>query len=237
MAVTFVTQNTDDWPNSVGASRGHTITSPAAGDLLLWTLTSTSGAGVTTSITGGGVTTWAELYASAFSNYHVAIWWGVVDGTPSTSITSNYSGAKNGCVNISQFTGASAWAANNTARATATSTTKSAGSATPSTSGDFVHIVVSEHIGGDSPSAGPTDGFTALTEVERLSGLGTGLMNNSAYRIDTGAATAGNPTWTINSQVWEGVHGIIKATLPAGGAGPSGSGVLRNLPNLRSLAR
>lgn len=241
MALSLVTQ---DIANTGGfaTSRNVSITAPAVGDLLVAFIGTTNTAGETTGVTGGGVTTWAELKKSAFSNYHVAIWWGVVDGTPGTTVTCTADNSKAWAINVSQFTGASAWAADaNTATATATSTSKGSGSATPAGgSGDYLHLCTALHIGGDDPSAGPTDSFTALTQAKIASGGGTGNTNNSAYRIDTGAATAGNPIWTITSQVWEGVHGIIEATVPSGGDSPSpgtGSGILRGLVNLRGLSR
>lgn len=217
MALSLVTQATVA-TGGFATSRNVTISAPSAGNLLVATIGTTNTAGETTGVTGGGVTTWAELHKSAFTNYHVAIWWGVVDDTPTTTVTLTANNSKAWAVNVSEWTGASAWAADtNKNRATATSTSKGSGSATPSTSGDFLHISIGFHSGGQDPSAGPTDGFTGLTQAKITSGGGTGNTNDSAYRIDSGAATAGNPIWTITSQAWEGVHGIIKATLSGGG--------------------
>lgn len=193
-----------------------TATFPAAttkGNLLILCvgLQATTGtAGPVSSVTGGGVTTWRQAahLANSGAIQDISIWWGVVDGTPSTTVTANYPSNVTiaGDMGAQEYSGASS---GNLATSQPDQTHTNSGSST--TPGDTTTITNS---GGGRleviaicmnsttvASSGPTNSYT-----QDFSGVtvGTGPAVQAAHLIlgaftttDTGA------TWTFSlSGAW-----------------------------------
>lgn len=202
MAIALVTQTTAF--ASATTSKVVTITSPTSGDCLVMSFGGT-GFPQISGVSGGGVTTWTLLKKSGYSNFNAELWFGIVDTTPSTSVTITFGATSTGSINLSEWSGIkTSGAADATSTSAATTTTKGAGSITASTYPSVV-ISVAFHNSTTSPSGGPTASFTALTEAKDASGY----CNNTSYRIWTGAPSAVDPEWTIASQDWEGVSGVL----------------------------
>jgi hypothetical protein len=202
MAIAFVRQATASFTGASGTSLAVTITAPTAGNALVLTLTGNAFPRIS-SISGGGVT-WAVLKASDFNNWNAEVWYGLDSSGSGTTVTITMGATGNAAVNVSEWSGIkTASAADTTNTNSATGTAVTTGSVTPSAAPALV-IGVTAHNDTASPSAGPDGGFTALTQV-----IGSSMVNNSAYLIQTSAAAA-NPGWTLAGSVtWEATAGVL----------------------------
>lgn len=204
MAIAFVQQATAT--QAAGTTATATLgASPTSGDTLVACIA--SGAGDVSGVSGGGVTTWTKLKGPGpVSSAWVNIYFGVVDTTPSTSVTAT---AASGTIalNVSEWSGikTSGAADASTAQAQGPGTTPAAGPITAA-SGPALYVGAGTH--GQTLSAGPTDGFTALTVANA-----SGRRVQGVYRIDSGTPASATPSYTIGSSVsWDMVVGALLGT-------------------------
>ena len=183
---------------SAGTTVVVTITAPTAFDTLV--CFTYSNAGDVSGVTGGGVTTWAKLKGPGpISSVWNNIYWGVVDTTPSTSVTVT---ATSGFIlaNVAEFSGRSIGADASTSQANGPSAAPSVGPITATRGCIYLANLTT----GLSITAGPTGGFTALTNATV-----SGRSCQGAYLIAPApsAATCG---WTTGSSgSWDMTIGAL----------------------------
>lgn len=160
--------------------------------------------GGTQTMSGGGVTTWNQAF---FFGSHIgtSLYWGIVDGTSSTTITFAYSPNESGVFRVMEWAGK--YAQGQTTNASGVSTAVATGSITPGQSNELVIAVASAQ---STFSAGPTAGFTSQGTLTI-----TGLFHDTATLIQ-GTAAAINPGWTIASNGWDaGICSFIPSIVPS----------------------
>lgn len=187
---------------------------PTAGNVLVLTRGSSSG-GVAdlSSVSGGGVTTWVKSHSSSVSR-HVEVWRGVVDTTPSATVTFNNNFANCGW-DVSEHSGLDTAAlphgtpvANNGGGVAPTTVSTSA--FTPTAAADVL-LIASAGISGGGSTGAVTGGFTDI--------LATGVTNPVAYQYITGASGSYTATWAAaNYTSWDAV--IVAFNVSGGGPPP-----------------
>jgi hypothetical protein len=167
-----------------------------AGDALILVIgDQSSNSAIVSSVSGGGVT-WAKATSTgSTTNGDAEIWYGLnSSGTSgSTVITVTVSGSTNVQIaDVSEWSGvATSSALDKSAHANGSSASISAGSVTPSQSGEL--IVSDAYLAYlNSSTVTPTNGFTSLTELPGQTGYYRGY---GAYLGDA-TATSISTTWT-----------------------------------------
>lgn len=222
MAITKVQEVTHG--QAAGATNTLTIAAPDAGSLLVVVIGTLDQR--VTGITGGGVT-WAEAVHD-FNAKDAEIWYGFDSSGSGTSIVVTMAGSTDSAASFTEWSGIdTASPLDQTNHATATSTTPATGSVTP-TSDNQLLIAMFNSV--QNPSAGPTGGFTPLTQIIQ----GTQHVS-SAYLIQT-SATLASPSWTTTSAPWDACIATFKpATASSGPAVPRTT--LTTLATLETLTR
>lgn len=185
---------------------------PTAGNLLVITVHITLSYTVT-SITGGGCT-WVKAVSNA-STRACEIWYGENNDGSSASITVNKNGYNTDWgYNISEWSGvATSSSLDTTANDTDTVTnTSSIPSVTPVASSNCLLIAASTS--GSTRTAGATDSYTNLTDVNNT-------YCNAGYRVVSSASGGYTTTWTVNNnyQTHQNCHAVFKAAAGGGGGG------------------
>jgi len=146
--------------SSNSTSQVCTITSPTSGRLLTAVWSSNTDTNPT-SITGGGVTTWATAVNHTDGVRRIVIYYGIVDTTPTTSVTVNY--AK---LSAARWLAVDEWSGNAsssvldvTATGSGTGTALSTGSNTPTVAG--VALVAGTYHSSNAAPTASGGGFTA----------------------------------------------------------------------------
>lgn len=176
-----------------------TITAPATGNLLVAIWLTKSNLTITSFTSGGGgVTTWSLAKAlNSGTTRRCEIWYGVVDTTPTTTITANHSKSSSQrdlyCVEWSGQAAVTILGTTNSA--TAASTTMSSGTCVTT---NAASLVIAAALCNTAISAGPTGGFTDFTLPA------SALIGRAAYKVETALETA-EDTYTITSDTWVGV--------------------------------
>lgn len=174
-------------------------TVPRAGNtLILW-----GGAtGSTTTPTGGGVTTWLVIKSFGVSSA-ADLWYGIVDTTPSATITYNLSAAARCTAKVEEWSGR--LKLDTAINASATSTTIDPGTITTN-QGETLYVALGVIF--NTISTGPTDGFTDETTVVSASfSMGAGTK----FQDVRGTA---HPTWTCTSSAWEAAVASMMVVAP-----------------------
>jgi hypothetical protein len=194
--VTLVQQNSITPAASATSVTPTLSTGVTAGDALILVIADqSSNSSIVSNVTGGGVT-WAKATSTgSTANGDAEIWYGLnSSGTSgSTVITVTLSGSTNVQIaDVSEWSGvATSSAFDKSAHTNGTSASISAGSITPSQSGE---LVVSDAYLAylNSSTVTPTSGFTSLTELPGTTGYYRGY---GAYLGDA-TATSISTTWT-----------------------------------------
>lgn len=191
-----------------------TIATPSVGNLLV--ATCINNANRVSGITGGGVT-WLLAKQSVFGNYAADIWYGIVTGTPGTTVTLTFTGTTYGAAWVGEFSGIRTASQLDATTDTddATSNTQSTGGFTASAS-PVLNIAVLALSGGFTISTGPSGGFTAAT----VSSAGGVMRNYTAYRIDTTAASNAVGWTTSVSQQWSASMAAFLGSTSGSGSAP-----------------
>lgn len=214
MAIALVQQGTET--GTSGTSGSPTLPGvTTAGSLVVLTCANNSAA--VSAVSGFGVTTWAVAKAAAFSNYAADIWYGIVDGTPSSSGSVTLGGSTYRAISVSEWsgidTGSPLLAQNDTD--SGSSGTSSTGPITAS-SGPCLYVAVHAN-SYNIAVTGPGDSFAGLTQAV----AGSALRNASAYRIDAGTPASATPSWTLTSTAWEHTVACFKGAATSAPAGPA----------------
>ncbi len=192
--------------NSIAPAAGATSVTPTltngvtAGDALILVIADqSSNNDIVGSVSGGGVT-WAKATSTgSTANGDAEIWYGLNSSgsSGSTAITVNLSGTASQKTNV-QIADVSEWsnvatsgALDQFTNANNTTASISAGSVTPSVSGELV-ISDAYLLNGNTTQPAPTNGFTPLTQNAGGSGFYRGY---AAYLVD-GATSSISTTWT-----------------------------------------
>ncbi len=190
--------------------------------LVVAAIAGNTGVSVST-VSGGGVTTWARAvqYDGVNEPRDMEIWYGKVTTTGSSSITFTWSGSISSVLieyNAQEFTAglgsSTVWSLDKTGHSeNASSTTVSYPSLTPAAAGELYFGFVDLP---NAPSAGSTTGFTYVTAA---------AANQIAYDPDTGSGAVA-PT---SSQSPAGVSSSVAALLTVSG---TSSGVISAIGSL-----
>lgn len=146
----------------------------------------------------GGVTTWNLAKTNAGGANDSDLWYGTVDGTPSTSVVATFPVGRAACKLI-EWPGRLLVDQSNTAFAT--SVTVDPGSVTPTTG---FQVIFALGVVFTTIVSGPTGGFTSLGIPV------SGTFSSACAVLEQGAAAAADPTWTIASTAWVGVIASFK---------------------------
>ena len=196
--IVFVQQQTlNVSPNGAGVSSlSLTLTNAIAqGDALVLIVADQSqNSSVVNTVTETGATWTKATSTGSTSNGDAEIWYALnVPSSASTTINVNLTGTTNVQIaDVSEYSGvATSGALDKTANANNTSASVSAGSVTPSQSGE---LVVSDAyvLNGNSTQPAPTNSFTSLLQSPGLSGNYRGY---GAYLVD-GSSSGISTTWT-----------------------------------------
>ena len=136
---------------------------PADGNMLVMIGAANSGA--LTTVTGGGVASWARA-ASAASNANIEIWYGVTDGTQGTIAISRTGNGLAIWLSVTEWSGLATTSSLDKAVASSgTTTTASAGTITTTTERDLLFFAVADENAGlfGTPTQGPWSPLAALS--------------------------------------------------------------------------
>ena len=202
MSGTLVNSTANAGTGAASATLNLTIPATVAGSLLVVCLANT-GAHVS-SITGGSGT-WAVV-TGASSGAHIIneIWVGQNVAAGTTALTVTFAGAFNSGGQVFEFAGLNGVSTGTAA--SATSNNISVG-ITPTTQSN---VVVGSTAPGDTITAGPTGGFTAIGSPLNYT---TTRYLASAYIIQ-GAMTAATVGWTTTSADWDATAAVFSASGP-----------------------
>lgn len=197
MAITFTTSYVVETTGNNRTSDALTLGfTPTSGQLLVLCEGWKNTVGVT-SITGGGVTTWAKAISKAHSSAsrYSGIWYGIVDTTPSTSVTPAF--AKTSVAaeyRVLEFAGTVTTSiVDKTATNEGSSTSPDTGTtATTTNAGDVAVGVVFD--GGGVTTGTQTNSFVEISATNNC---------GAAYKIET-TTVAANTGWTGGSDTWTG---------------------------------
>src|SRR5712691_11450667 len=161
-----------------------------------------------TSVTGGGVTTWAQAVARLPVDPQSAIWYGLNSSGGTNTVTVNWDSDPNSCgMSVAEFSGLFTSAALDvTATATGSSTTITTGTLTTTNAND---LLVAMGVQSSATAGAPTNGFTALT------GVSASFNQEEAYNIvsSTGSYSTG---WSLSgSSSWPSLIAAFKAPIPS----------------------
>lgn len=214
MAIAFVQQATGTAAGSTTATA--TLGSnPTSNNMLVACIASS--AGDVSGVSGGGVTTWTKLKGPGnISSAWVNIYYGVVDTTPATGVTATATSG-NIAINVSEWSGikTSGAADASSDQDQGPGTTPTTGPITAS-AGPCLYVAAGTH--GQTLSAGPTDGFTALTVANA-----SGRRVQGVYRIDSGTPASATPSYTIGASAsWDLIVGALQGTADATVVDPFG---------------
>ena len=178
---------------------------PTTGSFLILSLAYSAGNVAVSSITGGGVTTWAKATSAVNSTAATAeIWYGKVDTTPSTSITVTWNAKLNSNKGWSyaEFAGVTAFDSAGTA-ATGSGTTFTTNSYTGSIADELL-IYAWGNSSTATVSTGPTNSFTLADNSSSRAGL--------AYKIETSVVSDSSSTGMSSSRSWVALIAGFKGT-------------------------
>lgn len=228
MTIAFVQQKNASVNSGTTGISPTLDSAPGSGSLLVCGHSSNA-SDLSGGIVGYGSTAWGIARESAFNNYEASLWYALVDTTPATTGTVTPAGSAKHCVAILEFSGidSSGTLQAQNDRDSGTGTTATTGPITAA-AGPCLYVSILTLGGSRTASAGPGDGFTALTTVVTPDSETRSYL---AYRIDTTPASA-TPSYTVGSGQWE-----ITIVAFKGSAVTSGAAVrsLRSLDSLSSL--
>lgn len=176
-----------------------TITAPNAGNALIAFIGYTSSASVT-SVSGGGVTWVKAASDTGTTNEGCDIWYGLGSSGVGTSVTVTMPGVNTGIqVNVAEFSGVIASSALDQTNSTAAgiSTAPLSNSITPAQNNELVVALLSA--GASNTTAGPTNGFTALTQATNNGFVAPAyIVQTTAGAVTTGWTLAASTGWNVN---------------------------------------
>ncbi|MGO9855004.1 MAG: beta strand repeat-containing protein, partial [Acidimicrobiales bacterium] len=194
--ISFVQQNSIT-PAANASSVTPTLTSGVtAGDALVLTIADqSSNSAIVSSVSGGGVT-WAKATSTGTTaNGDAEIWYGLnssgTSGSTVITVTLNHS-TNVQIANVSEWSGvATTGALDKTNNANNNTASISAGSVTPTVSGELI-ISDAYLLNGNTTQPAPSNGFTSLAQMPGTTGNYRGY---AAYLVD-GSTTSISTAWT-----------------------------------------
>ena len=194
--IAFVQQNSIT-PAANVTSVTPTLTSGVtAGDALILTIADqSSNSAIVSSVSGGGVTWVKATSTGTTANGDAEVWYGLdssgTSGSTAITVTLNHS-TNVQIANVSEWSGvATTGALDKTNNANNTTASISAGSVTPTVSGELI-ISDAYLLNGNATQPTPTNGFTSLTQMP---GGGGNYRGYAAYLVD-GSTSSTSTTWT-----------------------------------------
>ena len=181
---------------------------PAVGDILCANIVM-AGTPQVNSVTGGGVT-WSRMTSDYAYPISGELWCGFNSSGSGTAITDTISAKEQQGFTVADFTGIpnpSAWALDTATSTTASSTALTTGTITGSSQTPEIMVgMAGSQSSGQGVSAGPTGGFTTLTNAFNPGSSALSVM--SAWNLATGTASMG---WTTNvSGKWVGLLAALE---------------------------
>lgn len=192
---------------------------PTTGNLLVAVFSTYYGSTAISSVSGGGVTTWALAKSQANgSSARTEIWYGYVDTTPDSTVTGTWGAKLNGnkCAWLAEFAGtATASPVDVTGSTTGSGTTASSGTADITDAGDVCvgSYGANSSLLGDST---PGTGWVVMGSSPQTRG-------EAAYKIQTSIETA-SASWAMgNTRTYAGaIVAMFPAATAAAGYDPLG---------------
>lgn len=184
-----------------------TIATPSTGNLIAVGVGWASNSITLSSLSLTGVSSFASADGNTNTAMSAQLQYGMVTSAGGTSVTATFSSAVTSAIHVSEWFNIQTAPLDLHTNSTGTSTTPDTGTTGTTNSPEELSIGVLAWASGATVSSGPTQAYTALTEIDD----GTALRLKPAYKILTAAGTTHTGYTVSSSSAWVGVVGTFIA--------------------------